>query len=73
MKKGIRRLRDGPCEGLRALLKAAGAGDRAVSARIWRLPWLPRLNAVGRMGSPKQALRLLLCEEEEEADTIASR
>ena len=33
VKKGIRRLRDGPCEGLRALLKAAGAGDRAVSAR----------------------------------------
>lgn len=71
VKKGIRRLRDEPCQGLRALLKAAGAGEKAVSARDLAFTVVPRLNAVGRMGSPKQALRLLLCEDREEANEIA--
>jgi single-stranded-DNA-specific exonuclease len=68
---GLRRLNERSRPGLAALLEAAGVkGEIGVSAIGFQIA--PRLNAAGRLESAAQALRLLLCEDAEEAAGLAS-
>ncbi len=58
--------------GLRALMKVAGvAHGRKLDPFAIGFQLGPRLNAVGRLGSPNQALELLLTESPEKAKNLA--
>ena len=59
--------------GLQALLENAGYADRPVTAETVSYGLAPRLNAAGRMDTAAVALKLLLCENEEQAAGIAAR
>lgn len=69
--RGIRKLRTSDKPGIRCLLKGVGLGERVISAEDVGFALGPRLNAAGRMDSADPAVRLLLAEEEEEAQELA--
>lgn len=61
-----------PNPGLRALLRTSGLWDRPeVTAGQIGFTLAPRLNAVGRVGDPMVALRLLLTDDPKEASDLA--
>jgi len=57
--------------GLRALMEEAGVGRERVSAGQVGFALAPRLNALGRLGEPKDGLRLLLTTDGGEARAVA--
>jgi single-stranded-DNA-specific exonuclease len=59
--------------GLRALLEAARVDPGRVTPWDVAFRIAPRLNAVGRMGSASDALKVLLCADEEEAAALVRR
>ncbi len=69
---GLKVLQRTPNPGLRALLRVAGLRtDRPVNAGQIAFVIGPRLNAVGRMGEAMRAVRLLLTDDESEAQKLA--
>lgn len=69
---GLKVLQRTPNPGLRALLRVAGIrGDRPIGSGQIAFGLGPRLNAVGRMGDPMRAVRLLLTDDESEAQGLA--
>lgn len=71
VKAGLAALRNTERPGLAALFEAAGIEPEQLTADSISYGLGPRLNAAGRMGSAGLALRLLLCEDEEDARRIA--
>jgi len=67
---GLDQIRTAPPAGLGALIEEAGI-QGPVDA--WHIGWQlgPRLNAPGRLGDPRPALRLLLSDDAAEARTLA--
>ncbi len=57
--------------GLRALIRAAGLDNKALTAGRVGYILAPRLNAVGRLGHAMRGVELLLSDTEHEANTIA--
>ena len=57
--------------GLRALIRATGLGDRAITAGRVGFILAPRLNAAGRLGHAMRGVELLLSTSEHEANVIA--
>jgi len=57
--------------GIRALISAAGLDKRKISVREIGYMLGPRINAAGRVGSAKKALRLLTTDDEDEAEELA--
>ena len=68
---GLRALARTAKPGLRALMQAAGVDPAAVDAGAIGFRLAPRLNAAGRLGHPREALELLLTEDEREARRLA--
>lgn len=68
---GLRALAQTRNHGLRALVKASGLDGGEISAGAVGFVLAPRLNAVGRLGDPALALRLLLTEDRNEAERVA--
>ncbi|HLM69092.1 MAG TPA: single-stranded-DNA-specific exonuclease RecJ [Longimicrobium sp.] len=69
---GLKVLRDSPNAGLRALMRVTGLADRAeITAAQVGFVLAPRINAVGRMGEALRGVRLLLTDDDREADEIA--
>jgi single-stranded-DNA-specific exonuclease len=69
---GLRVLPQTPNPGLRALLRTTGlAGKGEISAAQVGYVLAPRINAVGRMGEARDGVRLLLTDDDREADAIA--
>jgi single-stranded-DNA-specific exonuclease len=69
---GLQQLNEAPRPGIRALLRLAGMTAGEVTERDIGYVIAPRLNAAPRMGDPLIALRLLLTEDDEEADQLAA-
>jgi len=69
---GLHILQASPNPGLRALIRAAGLADgREIQAGQVGYVLSPRLNAAGRMGDAMRAVRLLLTDDEREANGLA--
>lgn len=67
---GLQRLNTKPRKGIQALIKVAGFKDTLdIMNVVFGLG--PRINAAGRIKHAKEAVRLLLSEDEEEADNFA--
>jgi single-stranded-DNA-specific exonuclease len=68
---GLRALARTAKPGLRALMRSAGVDPAAVDAGAVGFRLAPRLNAAGRLGHPREALELLLTEDDAEARRLA--
>ncbi|UCF18965.1 MAG: single-stranded-DNA-specific exonuclease RecJ [Gemmatimonadota bacterium] len=69
---GLKVLRRSPNPGLRALLRVAGLQpDRPINAGQIGFVIGPRLNAVGRLGEAMRGVRLLLSDDDVEAQALA--
>ncbi len=68
---GLRALARTSKPGLRALMQSAGVDSAAVDAGAVGFRLAPRLNAAGRLGHPREALELLLTDDEAEARRLA--
>src|SRR5947208_1872872 len=60
-----------PKPGLRALMQSAGVDPATVDAGAVGFRLAPRLNAAGRLGHPREALELLLTQDEADARRLA--
>lgn len=69
--RGLKDLTQGSRFGIQAMLDAAGLGGRELTGANVAFILAPRINAAGRVDSPKLAARLLLAEDEEEAEGLA--
>lgn len=58
--------------GIAALLRESGATDRRINSATIGFALAPRLNAAGRLGKTEIACKLLLTEDEREADELAA-
>jgi single-stranded-DNA-specific exonuclease len=68
---GLRALARTSRPGLCALMQSAGVDPAAVDAGAVGFRLAPRLNAAGRLGHPREALELLLTNDEAEARRLA--
>lgn len=68
---GLKSLREHPCLGIQKLIQISGAQQSTLS--VYDLGFLigPRLNAIGRLSSPANALKLLTTTDPEEASKLA--
>jgi single-stranded-DNA-specific exonuclease len=69
---GLQQINTNPSIGLRSLMKVAGITDRKLTITDLVFKIGPRINACGRMHSGKEAVQLLLSNNEAEADMIAN-
>jgi single-stranded-DNA-specific exonuclease len=69
---GLRALARTAKPGLRALMESAAVDPAAVDAGAVGFRLAPRLNAAGRLGHPREALELLLTEDQQEARRLAA-
>jgi single-stranded-DNA-specific exonuclease len=72
VKKGFERINTTPRPGIKALIEASGFGQKNVSTGQIVFGLAPRINAVGRLGDATRAVRLLTCEDPEEARSLAN-
>ncbi|MBE9547436.1 MAG: single-stranded-DNA-specific exonuclease RecJ [Proteobacteria bacterium] len=59
--------------GLRALREVSGTENSVVDSRVASFNLIPRINAAGRIGSPDDAVQLLLTDDMDEAAGIARK
>ncbi|MCD6487518.1 MAG: single-stranded-DNA-specific exonuclease RecJ [Syntrophobacterales bacterium] len=59
--------------GLKALMAVSNIKNGAVSSESLAFRLIPRINAAGRIGSPEDAVDLLLTDDEEKAAMLAER
>ena len=71
VKYGLRQMSHTDRPGLRALVEEAGLDSKRMTAGNIAFGLAPRMNAAGRMGSPLRSVKLLLCEDPEEAKGLA--
>ncbi|HYT93615.1 MAG TPA: single-stranded-DNA-specific exonuclease RecJ [Gemmataceae bacterium] len=71
VRHGLVRLQQGPSEGLKALLSAAGLDGKPLSATDIGYGLAPRLNAAGRLGSARLAVELLTTTSPQRAADLA--
>lgn len=71
VKQGLNRINSRPRLGLLELMRVSGLLGKVVSA--WEIGWLlaPRINASGRLADAREALRLLVTENREQAVEIS--
>lgn len=71
VKHGLSSLKISNNIGLLALIEVAGIDIEKITAQTVAFTIVPRINAAGRMGSAGLAVRLLLCEDSDEARGLA--
>jgi len=73
VQQGLLRIRaDRACAGVKALLHAGGVNHRLCTAQdlAWRVA--PRLNAAGRLEDMAMGIECLLCDDQQQADDMAT-
>jgi single-stranded-DNA-specific exonuclease len=73
VQQGLKVLSNTRWAGLRALIRSAGLEGKPLRAGQLGFVLGPRLNAVGRIGDAKDGLRLLLTDDEGEAQRLAEQ
>ena len=68
---GLERVNRAPRLGVKLLIERAGLSERAISAGNIAFQLAPRINASGRLGDARRALRLLTSNDAGEASPIA--
>ena len=71
VRRGLENIRNADRPGVSALVEASGLNDKPLTAGRISFTLVPRINAVGRLGSSGKSVGLLLCEDAEEARAIA--
>lgn len=70
-KRGLEEMNRRDRPGLKALIERAGLGQKDLTCGHIGFALGPRINAMGRIGSPKEALELLLTDDEGRAAELA--
>lgn len=70
---GLRRMRGSPFIGLRALIDASRLSGEDIDEERVGFILAPRLNAIGRLGHAREALELLMTDDERRAKEISKR
>lgn len=70
---GLETARRGGRPGLRALCTVAGRAPADLRIRDLSFGVIPRLNAAGRLGEARDAVELLLCQDEAQAQELATK
>jgi single-stranded-DNA-specific exonuclease len=73
VRHGLKLLSQSRWPGVRALIRVSGVGTREIRAGQVGFILAPRLNAAGRVGDAADGLRLLLSDDEGEAERLAVR
>jgi single-stranded-DNA-specific exonuclease len=73
VRDGLRRLRQNPRPGLRALCDSAGIDSRTLSSSEIAFQVSPRLNAPGRLDDPRPAYELLVTRDPRQAERLAQQ
>jgi single-stranded-DNA-specific exonuclease len=73
VRDGLRRLRQDPRPGLRALCDNAGIDARSLSSTEIAFQVSPRLNAPGRLDDPRPAYELLISGDRRQAERLAQQ
>ena len=69
---GLERIRRDPRPGLRALLTECGAMEKEITASTVGFVLAPRINAAGRLGETMVSAKLLMTQDDYEADRLAA-
>lgn len=72
VREGLKRLRQSPCTGLRALMQVNGLEPKRLNSHHLGFVLGPCINATGRLDTAKRALELLACTDERSAVQIAA-
>jgi single-stranded-DNA-specific exonuclease len=73
VRDGLRRLRQDPRPGLRALCESAGMDARTLTSTEIAFQISPRLNAPGRLDDPRPAYELLVTRDWRQAERLAEQ
>ena len=71
VRRGLENIRNADRPGVSALVEASGLNDKPLTAGRISFTLVPRINAVGRLGSSGKSVNLLLSEDIAEARAIA--
>lgn len=71
VQRGLMYLANTERPGLIALMERSGILGKKLTSTSLAFSIAPRINAAGRFGSPSQAVRLLIAEDQEEAERLA--
>jgi len=71
VKNGLNHILYTPNNGIRALIKIADIKTNTITTSTIGFGIAPRINAAGRMGTPENAAKLLLAEDDTEAERYA--
>jgi len=72
-KVGLELISEGSRAGVRALKEVCGIDQQLVDTNKASFVMLPRINAAGRIASPRDAVQLLLTDDEQEAKVLAGK
>jgi single-stranded-DNA-specific exonuclease len=70
-KKGLEKINNTQLIGLKKLMEISGISDKKIESYHIGFIIAPRINAAGRMDTAKKAIRLMLTEDETEAEKLA--
>ena len=71
VRRGVELINDTERVGLQELINIAGLEDKTIKSGTVAFGIAPRINAAGRIGTADRAIRLLLCDDYDEAKALA--
>ena len=70
--QGLKRINNTKIAGIKKLIEVSGIKDKEIKSYHIGFLLAPRINASGRMDTAKKAIKLMLTEDEEEAEALAT-